>query len=405
MSALNVGVIREDKLPVDARTPLTPDQIAFLKEQYPNINVKVQSSSVRCFGDEEYKKLRIDVVEDLSDCDVLFGVKEVPIDLLLPEKAYFFFSHTIKKQPSNQRLLKSILDKKITLIDYETLTNENGLRIIAFGRWAGIVGAYNALWTFGKKYNLFNLKRAHECKDYEELVNELKKVDLPPVKIVLTGNGRVAKGALEILNKIELKRVEPIPFIFQIFDQPVYTQIDVDVYTHRKDGEKFNFEHFFAHPDMYAGNFWPFAKKADILISAAFWDPRSPRLFELEQVKDPAFNIRTIADITCDIDGSIPTTRKATTIQEPVFDVDIKSLKELPAFSDKDNLSEMAVDNLPSELPRDASFDFGKQLIENVLPSLFGQAPEDVLERATIAKSGHLTERYAYLESYASGKE
>lgn len=404
MKALHIGIIKEEKVPQDTRTPVTPLQAKFIQENFPGVTVSCESSQTRCFSDNEYRKAGINVTEDLRHCDILLGVKEVKIQSLIPEKTYLFFSHTIKKQPYNRSLLKAVTDKKIRLIDYECLADEKGIRVIAFGRWAGIVGAYNALWTFGRKYGTFSIKRAFECRDLEEVFRELKNIDLPPIKIVLTGNGRVSRGALEILEAAGIRRVDPEQYLFQQFEEPVYTQIDADIYTKRKDKSPFGFEDFFAHPEAYVSNFKTFAKTSDMLIMAAYWDPRAPKLFEREFVCDRDFKISVIADITCDIDGSVPTTVRPTSIRDPVYDFDKSNFMELPAFSDKNQLSVMAVDNLPNELPRDASAAFGDQLIRFVLPYLLKDDNQPIIKNAVIAENGKLTDRFAYLQDYLEGK-
>jgi hypothetical protein len=296
------------------------------------------------------------------------------------------------------------VEKNIRLIDYECLTDEKGIRVIAFGRWAGIVGAYNAFWTYGQKYDAFSIKRAHQCHDLNELYQELKRFSLPPIKILITGNGRVARGSLEVLEVVGIKRVDPEQYLFQQFDEPVYTQIDVDVYTKRKDGEAFSFDHFYKNPGAYKSNFKTFYKTTDVLIMAAYWDPEAPRLFELDEAREGSFKIRLIADITCDIDGSVPTTIRSTTIDDPVYDIELEGLNEKPAFEDERNLSVMAIDNLPNELPRDASESFGEQLMQFVLPGLLGNPELPMIKNATITTNGNLTTNFEYLREYLMGK-
>ncbi len=403
MSATNIAIIREEKVPKDTRTPLTPVQAKYLKNTYPNLNVFCQSSSIRCFSDDAYRQEGIEVVSDVSYCDILMGIKEVNIRSLILGKTYLFFSHTIKEQPYNQKLLKQIIDKKIRLIDYECLTDDKGIRVIAFGRWAGIVGAYNALWTYGEKYGTYAIKRAFECNDLAELFGELQKVQLPPIKILITGDGRVSKGCLEVFEALGIKKVDPEQYLFQQLEEPVYTQIDVDVYTKRKDKEVFEFEHFFQNPQLYNSNFKTFSKTTDMLIMASYWNHKAPRLFEINEVRDESFKIRVIADITCDINGSVPTTIRSTTIENPVYDYHLKNLLELEGFSAENQLSVMAIDNLPNELPRDASISFGDQLIEFVIPKLLDGYDQEIIKNATIAAEGTLTKKYKYLSEYVAG--
>ena len=403
MATMKIGIIREEKIPQDTRTPITPKQARQILENYPSVEIYCQSSDIRCYRDDEYKAESIKIVEDISHCDILLGVKEVRINNLIHDKTYLMFSHTIKKQPYNRQLLKSIIDKKIRLIDYECLVNEHGIRVIAFGRWAGIVGAYNAFWTYGVKYDAYFMKRAHQCHDLNELFSELEKLNLPPIKILITGNGRVSKGGLEVLDAAGIKRVDPEQYLFQQFGEPVYTQIDVDVYTKRKDGEAFSFDHFFKNPGQYKSNFKTFYKTTDVLIMASYWDPKAPRLFELEDTKNDAFKIRVIADITCDIDGSVPTTTKPTTIDDPVYDIDLSNFSEKAPFSHEDHLSVMSIDNLPNELPRDASAAFGEQMMEFVLPDLLKSYEQPIIKNATITADGGLTEKFEYLRDYLEG--
>ena len=398
-----IGIIKEGKIPIDRRVPLTPTQAKELKEKY-QIEVKVQSSDIRCFSDDDYRDAGLPVVDSIDDCDIILGVKEVPIKNLVPEKTHFFFSHTIKKQDYNRELLRSILDKKIRLIDWETLTNENGHRIIAFGRWAGIVGAYNGIWTYGKRYNLFDLRRAHECFDYEDLKSELEKVKLPNIKIALTGGGRVTKGAMEVLHGAGIRQVTQHDFLSERFDEPVFTQLNSRDYNKKKDGGEFHRHEFYDHPELYEGDFMKYTRVTDLLVACAFWDPAAPVLFHREDILRDDFDIKVIADITCDIEGSIPSTKQPSTIDDPIYDYNPSDNQVEQAISDEGNITVMAVDNLPCELPRDASESFGNELLENVIPHLLGNDEKEVIARATITKKGSLTERYNYLSDYVEGK-
>lgn len=398
-----IGIIKEGKIPIDRRVPLTPQQAKQLKENY-DIEIVVQSSDIRCFTDDDYRNAGLSVVDSLDDCDIILGVKEVPIDKLIPNKTHFFFSHTIKKQDYNRHLLRAILEKNIKLIDWETLTNESGNRVIAFGRWAGIVGAYNGLWTFGKRYNLFNLRRAHECFDYEDLKTEFKKINLPNIKIALTGGGRVTKGAMEVLLGAGISQVTPHDYLTKRFDEPVFTQLNSRDYNKRKDGGEFHRNEFYNHPELYEGDFLKYTRVTDILIACAYWDPAAPVLFHREDIIKDDFDIRVIADITCDIEGSIPSTKKPSTIDDPIYDYNPSDDEIEQPLSDEGNITVMAVDNLPCELPRDASQSFGDQFLENVVEHLLGIDEKGVIKGATIAEAGALTEKYNYLQDYVDGK-
>lgn len=398
---MKLGVIREGKVPVDRRVVLLPHQCKYIQEHFPDVKVLVQSSVVRCVRDEEYETLGLPVVENMDECDVLIGVKEVPIKDLIPEKTYMFFSHTIKKQPANRALLQAILAKNIRLIDYECLTDENEERIIAFGRYAGIVGAYHALRTWGLKYKLFELHRAIDCKSYEDLLSELKKVKLPPIKIALTGRGRSGKGALEILRAAGIRQVSAQEYLEKDFSEAVFVQLASSDY-YKPKHPKIPFEVFYDNPEFFEGDFLKFAYCTDLFISTHFWHPKAPKLFELPDTQKENFRIRVIADITCDIGGSIPTTLRASTIADPLYDFNRKTFQEERAFSNPENITIMAVDNLPTELPFSASEDFGEQFIQRVLPHFFNGDKDGVLQRATIAEKGRLTEKFSYLQDYVA---
>lgn len=400
---MKIGIIREGKNPPDRRTPFTPSQVIHIQGQFPGkFSFFIQSSPHRAFTDIEYLNAGCQVVDDLSDCDVVFGVKEVPIDQLIPGKIFFFFSHTIKKQPYNRALLKAVLDKNIRLLDYEVLKDESGKRVVAFGRWAGIVGAYNALWTYGQKTDLFDIKRAYRCFDKKELEQELKKVQLPPIKIILTGSGRVGKGAKEILDTLGVREVSTQDFLHHYFDEPVYLVLKSSDYNRRKSDGGYDQEEFYANPEKYESHFLKFAEEGEILIASHYWDPDAPRLFELKDIDHPDFAISVIADISCDIHGSIPTTVKASNILNPVYDIDRRTGEAIEAFGSQTSISVMAIDNLPCELPRGASTDFGDQLIQWVIPEL-NKEVSPILEGATIARDGDLTLEFMYLLDYVNG--
>jgi saccharopine dehydrogenase (NAD+, L-lysine forming) len=400
MQKIKIGVLREEKSPPDKRVPLTPLICSELTRRYPQLELVVQPSRIRCYADEEYTAFGVTLQEDLSDCDVLMGVKEVPYDKLILGKKYFFFSHTIKKQAHNKKLMHQLIQKKIGMIDYETLTDKNNNRIIGFGRYAGVVGAYNGILGYGLKYDLFRLKPAHLCRDRAEMEEELKRVKLPNIKIALTGGGRVANGAIETLSALRIRKVTPEEFLTMSFREPVYCQLNPRDYVERPNDHNFDLNDFFKNPQHFISKFPAFTKVTDLFISAHYWDPRSPKLFTLEDIKAPDFHISVIADVTCDIDGSVPSTIRASTIQQPFYGYNMLNDREDLPFN-KDTICVMAVDNLPCELPRDASDDFGKDLTERVLPFLFGQDEDNVIERSTICKDGKLTKGFEYLSDYA----
>jgi saccharopine dehydrogenase (NAD+, L-lysine forming) len=399
---IKIGLIKEGKVPADKRVAFTPLQTEEIQQRFPNVNVYCETSDIRCFKDDEYQQADTEVKNDVSDCDILMGIKEVPIPRLVANKTYLFFSHTIKKQPYNKKLLQEVLKKNITLIDYEALKDRHGNRLVAFGRYAGIVGAYNALWTYGKRTGQFTLRRAFECFDVNDLKIELRKVKLPPIKIILTGAGRVGKGSMETLDTAGIRKVSPYDFLTKTFSEPVYVQLSSADYHSRKAGGHFNREEFHQHPENYDCFFNSFAKTADILMAGAFWNPKAPVLFTREEMMEEDFRIKIIADITCDINGSIPSTKQATTIVDPLYDYDPVTDSVKPALSDGKFVTVMAIDNLPCELPRSASEEFGRDLIDRVLPLMLGDDPDEVIARATIAENGKLTRHFDYLTDYVS---
>lgn len=400
MQKIKIGVLREEKNPPDKRVPLTPLICSDLVVKNSNLEIVVQPSKVRCYSDDEYTAFGVPLQEDLSDCDILMGVKEVPVEKLMPGKKYFFFSHTIKKQSHNQKLMKALIEKKVQMIDYETLTDKNHNRIIGFGRYAGVVGAYNGILGYGLKYDLFRIKPAHLCRDRAEMEEELKRVKLPNIKIALTGGGRVANGAIETLSALRIRKVTPEEFLMMSFREPVYCQLNPRDYVERPNDHNFDLNDFFTHPEHFVSKFPAFTKVTDLFISAHYWDPRSPKMFTAEDIKAKDFHISVIADITCDMDGSVPSTIRSSTITQPFYGYNMRTDKEDLPFN-KETICVMAVDNLPCELPRDASDDFGKDLTERVLPNILGEDVDQVIERASICKNGKLGVTFEYLSDYA----
>ena len=404
MKKLILGVVRETKDPPDKRVPLTPQQCKKLMVRFRGLSIVVQPSANRCYSDKEYTDEGIRLLEDLSDCEILVGVKEVKIEKLLPNKTYLFFSHTAKKQPYNRDLLRAIIEKGIRLLDYEYLTGRDKARVVAFGRWAGVVGAYSGLRAFGLRTGRFELPAAVSCKDLEQLRSGLKDLDLGKTRIALTGGGRVAGGAVEILEAAGLKEVKPEDYLSRSFDFSVFTRLDPWHYTCRKDGLAFDFNHFVDQPYLYKNSFLPYARRTDIFIACHFWDPKSPVLLTRKDLTGGRVPIRIVADISCDIDGPIPSTIRASTIAEPFYGYDPVSGKESGAF-EKESITVMAVDNLPGELPRDASEDFGEAVSEHVIPELLGLKDTGMVKRACIAEKGKLTKTYGYLKDYLAGSE
>lgn len=399
MQKLKLGIVKETRLPPDARVAFSPIQCKELLTKFP-VEIQVQPSEYRIFSDKDYKNQRINLVQDLSKNDILFGVKEVQKEYLIAEKTYFFFSHTIKKQPSNKQLLQRVLDLGIRLIDYECLVDKNESRLVAFGRFAGVIGAYNGLMMYGLKHKLFNLERAYKLISVFVIWEQCEKLKLPPIKIAITGSGRVAQGAEETLQACRIRKVNPKDFLEKKFNEPVYTVLVSSDYHIHKDGKPFDRNEFHSFPERYYSDFLKFAQVTDLLLACAYWNPKAPLLFDQKDMVRPDFHLKAIADVTCDINGSIPSTKESSTILNPFYDFDPKTDAILPAFSSPNSISVMAVDNLPCELHRDASIDFGRQLIDKIIPELFSGDKNEILQRATIAQNGSLMPRYQYLTDY-----
>jgi alanine dehydrogenase len=397
-----IGLIKEGKIPHDNRVALTPAQCKWSYKNAPDIRIVVQPSPHRCFLDKEYLAAGAEVKDDLSDCDILLGIKEVPIDQLIPGKTYLFFSHIKKKQPHNQKLLRTILDKKITLIDYECMEHEDGQRIIGFGFFAGVVGAHNGMMAYGNRTGLFKLDRVYKQRSFRELIHHYFGVRLPNVKIAVTGSGRVAHGILEIMNLMGIHEVEPDDYLKRRFSYPIYTQLKGAELYRNKATHTYSREEFHERPQEYECKFLPYAAQTDILLNGVYWEKNSPRLFEKENVAEEHFIIQTIADITDDVNGSVPINLGDQTIEEPVYGVDKKTLKKTAPYLST-SIDILAVGNLPNELPRDASRYFGEQLIKYVLDDLI-KGGSEITEKATITKVGHLTNHFAYLKDYAEGR-
>lgn len=400
---MRIGVIREGKVPPDKRVPLTPAQCKSLLETYNDLEIVVQNSPIRAYTDQQYLDAGIEVREDVSDCDVLIGVKEVPKANLMANKTYFYFSHTIKMQPYNRDLLLRMMELNIRMIDYETITGATGRRLIGFGRYAGIVGCYNGFLAYGKKFDAYHLKPANQCFDRKEMDGELSQVKLPSnFKVVLTGLGRVGHGALEVIQTLGLKEVTPEAYLTETFDEPVYTQLNVTHYNERNDGAAFERREFYNDPAEFHSTFMNYAAVSDMYVACHYWDSRSPFIFTREDVKGENWNVKVVADISCDIDGPVASTIRPSTIADPLYGYDPATEQEAD-FMAPNSVGVMAVDNLPCELPKDASEDFGNEFIKNVLPSLMNGDAEGILARATICENGELTNEYEYLRDYVNG--
>lgn len=405
MKQLRLGIIKEEKTPPDSRVPFSPQKCRDLLAQYPTLSLFVAPSPHRCFSDDEYRAAGITLKEDLSDCDVLMGVKEVPTYKLIPNKRYFFFSHTIKKQAYNRPLLQALLDNGIEMLDYECLTYENETRILGFGHFAGIVGAHNGLLMYGEKTNTFTLKPAHKSRDYNEIKQSYAALKLPAMRIALTGTGRVSQGAKEVLDFLKIKQLSPAEYLsHQTSHEPIYVQLtSADLYSRKNDKNEDYYDRldFHHHPEKYHSLFAPYTRVTDLMINGIYWSPEAPLFFSKNDMRQPDFSIKAIADITCDINGSIPANTRATLIGDAVMGYNPQTEQEEKPYQ-AHTIDIMSVDNLPNELPRDASEMFGDALIKNVIPELF-KPQSNILERAAITKNGSLTPHFHYLQDWVKG--
>ena len=401
---MKFAVIQERKSPPDRRVVLDPKSCKNLLSTFPSAELIIESSPIRAFSDMDYSSAGLEVVADVSAAEVLIGVKEVPIEALIPNKSYFFFSHTIKKQPYNRKLIQAILDKNITLYDHETLVNESNHRLIGFGYYAGVVGAYNGLRALGLKLNCFELPKATDLNDRAALNAQLDLLTIPNVKIILTGSGRVGQGAKEILDHLNIKKVSVDQFLNNSFKKAVYVQLDVLDYCKRQDGTTLGKKDFFNYPEAYQSTFDRFTSVADFFIAGHFYGKGAPAFFTREQAKSPRFNLKVVADISCDIDGPVACTIRPSTIDKPIYGYDAETETEVN-FSNASAIAVMAVDNLPCELPKDASEGFGHTFVEKIIPAFFNQDAFGVLKRSKMTENGKLTDAFSYLQAYIEGKE
>lgn len=400
---MKFGIIKERKTPPDRRVVFSPSELLLVKNQFPNAEFKVESSDIRVFTDAEYINSGIEVSENMDDCDVLIGVKEVPVEALIPNKKYFFFSHTIKKQTYNRDLLQACIDKNIELYDHETVVDANNTRLIGFGRYAGIVGAYNGIRAFGLKFEIFSLPKAETLANQAALITQLKKIFLPPIKIVLSGKGKVAFGAKEMLDGMKIKEVSVSDYLSKTYTYPVYTMIDVQDYNSDMSGVAFNKSKFYSNPEHFISNFERFATVSDIFMAGHFYGNGAPEILTQDMLAAPTCKIKVVADISCDIAGPIACTLRASTIANPNYGYLPSEHKEVDMFHPS-AIVVMAVDNLPCELPKDASEGFGEMFLEHVIPAFFNGDASGVLARAKITENGKLTPRFDYLQSYLEGK-
>lgn len=401
---MKIGLIKETKTPIDNRVALTPSQARFLMDKFPGTEIVVETSDVRAYSDDEYTALGINIVNDLSDCDVLFGIKEATIDSIIPNKHYFFFGHIAKMQEYNRPLIKAMINKEITFSDYEYLVDSDGKRVCAFGWWAGVVGVYYTLRGYGLKYKLYELPKPDLRFTIKQLLDSLRNIELPKVKVLVTGAGRVSQGAQYVLNEIGAIKIDEIEYLsIDNVDALTYCVADVDRLVKRKDGKEFTWSDFSNNVQEYESDFIKFAKKTDVLISAHFWAPDAPIYLTEDDLRRNDLRIRMIGDVTCDIMGSIKSTVRSSTHDNPYFDYNPITEKEEMAFSSENNITVMAVDTCPNALALDASEYFGDMLTEHVFKPMLKYLSQinPIVEGATIISDGKLTPLYSYLEDFA----
>lgn len=395
---MKIGLLREGKNPPDKRVPFSPNQCKDILQVYPQITLYAQPSTIRCFSDSDYQENGVIIQEDLSVCDVLLGVKEVPINMLIDNKIFFFFSHTIKKQPYNQELLKAVINKKIQLVDYETLIYPNKKRVLGFGRYAGIVGAYNTFLAYGKKTHNYDLEFPHFLDNKQQLEKELLKVQLPSnFKIILTGSGRVSQGVQEILDVLNIKKISKKDFVSQKYSYPTYVQLLPSDYYMPNGDVLFIKQDFYQYPQKYSSCLLSYALHANMLITGHYHASNNPTLLSKEDLQNPLLKLAVIGDVSCDILEPIASTIRPSTIQDPIYGYNPHSGLE-DDYDREGVITVMAVDNLPCSLPKDASIDFGSIFIKKVLPDLMGDL--EMVNKGTITKNGKLTSQFKYLTDY-----
>ena len=405
---MKIGLLKETKFPTDNRVALTPKQARYLMDKYPDCEIVVESCDTRAYSDDQYVDEGIKVVTSLHDCDVLFGIKEVKIDSLIPNKHYFFFGHFAKQQPYNRPLLRAMMAKGITFSDYEYLVDDTNQRVCAFGWWAGIVGVYYTLRGYLLRKGDMSLPKPDKSFTMNQMFELLQSVRFDSVKILISGYGRVSRGAQHTMHEIGARLLTEDEFLSdEKFEGLSYFVADFDrLVCPKSDQAPFDEKTFFAHPEEFESNFMKYGCKADVYLSCHFWDPLAPVYLSAEDLRNPDLHLQVIGDITCDIQGSIKSTLRSSNHDEPYFDYNPDTEKEEPPFSSPNNITVMAVDTCPNALAIDSSDYFGERLIECVFNDwLATGAPNDIVRRSTILQNGGLTERFSYLTHFASQQE
>ena len=429
-----VGIRHEDKYVMERRVAIPPPEVEILTRA--GLEVFVESSPKRVFKEEEFKAAGATVIDNLSQAPVIFGVKEMPLDYFEEGKTYIFFSHVIKGQAYNMPMLKRMMEKKCNLIDYEKITDDNGRRLIFFGYYAGLAGMINSLWSLGERLrvqvtdNRFTrIQQSHRYNSLAEAEKAVKEVGemirkegllkkLAPMVIGFTGYGNVSKGAQHIANFLPIKEITPAQLLTleksgDYSDKVVYKVVfkEEDLSAPLDENKKFDLKHYYDHPEEYRNQFEKYAPHLTVLMNCMYWDDRYPQLLTKDFIeslyKQGKMKLKVIGDVTCDPDGSIEFTHKGTEIEDPVFVYDPVSRQATMGF-EGDGILVMAVDILPSELPRESSLGFGEALREFV-PAIVRadySASFDKLDlpapikRALILHNGKFTPDYEYLQEY-----
>ncbi len=428
-----IGIRREDKSPFEKRCPLTPDHIRRAISEY-GVDFVVQPAPLRIFKDEEFTRAGATVSEDLSKCDVVLGVKEIPKEKFEEGKAYVFFSHTAKAQSYNMDMLSQLLERNCSLVDYERISDVDGRRLVFFGYYAGLAGMLESLWSLGQRLDyegkstpFSKMKRAWEYEDLADarkavaqIATDIRRLGLPesvtPLVFGITGYGNVAKGAMSVLDELPVIEISPEDLACGNFPnnrrrnvyKVVFKEEDL---VERKDGGEFNLQEYYDTPELYNGVFEDRLDQLSVLVNCIYWEEKYPRLMSLAKTKamysGQSPKLKVVGDISCDIDGSVQATTKATTVQNPVFVYDVDKEESIDGVEGNGPVI-MAVDILPAELPKEASRHFGDSLypfllqlgtLDASLP--FSRAeimPE--IRKALIVWGGELTPEYSYLEDH-----
>lgn len=429
-----IGIRHEDKYLLEKRAPLTPAHVERLVKQ-KKLDIIVQTSDKRVFKDEEYRKAGAEIAEDLHKCSVIFGVKEIPLPFFESDKTYVFFSHVIKGQPYNMPMLKRMMELKCNLIEYEKIIDEQGKRLIFFGKYAGFAGMINSFWALGlrmKDYGylstLLKIKQAHHYHSLKEAREDVSAIgqriaekgipnELLPFVIGFTGYGNVSQGAQEICGLLPVKEISPEKLLDLRYRSKLPNNIIYKVVFHEEDlvehigGESFDLHDYYTNPQNYRSVFEKYIPHLSMLINCIYWDHRYPRLITKDYLKKlyskgrPKLSV--IGDISCDVEGSVECTLKPASIDDPIYVYNTDEEK-ITMGHEGEGMLIMAVDILPAELPRDASTGFGDVLVNFVKPIAdadFEDSFEDLdlpksIKKGLILHRGELTPDFKYLEAF-----